>query len=47
MFRGIRVIVDREHINHVMDRKGRRSVEANQVRWDLLWGMVERHALGS
>lgn len=41
---GIWVAVNQKHINHVMAREGRRSVEANQVHGDVLWGVVEGHA---
>ena len=45
VFRRIRSIVTRDHIDLIEDRRGVASVEAGQVHWDKMWSAAEGHAL--
>lgn len=42
-FRGVRIIVNQENINHVVPYQGGGSVSVNQVHRNEPWGVVEGH----
>ena len=44
MFRGVLVVVDGNHIHHIVAGECGGSVKANQVHRDQLWCNIERHA---